>query len=314
MLLLSRIEEIVRQLQKTEVLEEQLNKVLGFLQKDLSALSSGIFLLSGGKYQLKIGRNISHTFTKNTIFQDDNTFIKELKANRFLSLKDSVSCRFEHECRHILVHILQVQKDIYGFIFTDKATDFFTEEEELVFVILAEITAMQLAINKLNLSLAEKRELDETTLIYRYRTFMEKGSYLFHLLYNTSIILSIALLKINKYNELVKVYGHQYTGEFIIDVLSVVQNNIKPIDILGKIFDDTYAIIFPNKRAKQVEKILESIHKLLLEKIDNKEKRLSWGIATMGKDSKSFEQMISDAEEAAFDASRIEENPIVIYE
>jgi len=314
MALLTQLEGLFRELLKIEVLEEQMNRILGMFQHDLSALSSGIFLYRDNKYQLKIGRNISHTYTKNTIFDDENSFIKELKQSRFLSLKDTDSCRFEHHCRHILVQLLQLRKEVYGFIFADKDNDFFTEEEETAFRMIADITSMILAINRLNVLLSDKQELDETTLIYRYKTFMIKGTYLYHLLHRTSILMSVAILKINKYFELVRVYGVQQVGQYMQETLSIVQENIKPIDILGKIFDDTYAIIFPNKQPQQIEKTLIKINHILADNQNVMNKKLSWGIAGMKKSTPGFEQLVSDAEEAAFDASRKEEQPIVIYE
>lgn len=314
MLPYSRLEVTLRELSKIEVQEEQMNRILGFLQKDFSALSSGIFLYQDHKFQLKIGRNISHTYTKNTIFTDDNSFIQDLKENRFLSLKNTDSCRFEHECRHILVHLLQVRKDVYGFIFADKAAEFFTEDEESLFVMLAEFTSLLMATNRLTSALAEKREFEEAIFIYRYKTFMEKGSYLFHLLRRSTIKMSVAVMKLNKYAELVRKFGHQQTSEYLQDVLNLTQEQINPIDIPGKIFDDTYAIIFPNQNPKQVEKTIGKILQSLKDKIDSKEKRVSWGITGMNKNSTSFEQLVSDSEEAAFEATRQEDNPVMLYE
>ena len=314
MALLTQLEGLFRELLRIEILEEKMNRILSLLQHDLSTKSSGIFLYQDNRYQLKIGRNISHTYTKNTIFHDENSFIQELKKSSFLSLKDADSCQFEHQCRHILVQILHVHKDIYGFIFADKEADFFTEDEESVFRMIADITSMILAINRLNFLLGAKQELDETTLIYRYKTFMNKGSYLFHLLHRTSIAMSVALIKINKYSEFVRVYGVQQIGQYIQETLTIVQDNIKPIDILGKIFDDTYAIIFPDKQPRQVEKILIKINLILTDTQNVMARKLSWGIAGMNKTTSGFEQLVSDAEEAAFDASRDEKHPIVIYE
>ncbi len=313
--LLIEFEKLLHEVLKNDILEERLNRVLGFLQRDLSSLSCGIFFRQEHNYKLKIGRNISHTYTKNTVFHDEDLFITELRENTFLSLKDETRSRkFEHECRHILVNILHLHGEVYGFIFADKEADFFTEAEESLFRIIAQTTAMLLVINKLTAFWSEKKELDEITHIYRYKSFMEKGTYLFKLLHRTSIKLSVAVLKISKYNDFVKVHGRQHTVLLIQNILSLVQEYVRPIDICGKIFEDTYALIFPNLNPEKAKRILSLVHRELLDKKELSERDISWGITGMNKASRNFEQLISDAEEAAYDASREETNSIVIYD
>lgn len=311
---LTQLDGLLSELTRIVVLEEQLTRILGFFQRDLKSLSCGIFFYDQGKYQLKIGRNISHTYTKNTIFDDENSFIRELKDNRHLSLVDSVTCRFEHKCRHILVHLLQVKKEVYGFIFADKDTDTFSEHEELVFKYISNMTALLIAVSKLSDSIAGKREFDDTAHVYRYKSFMEKGSYLFKLLQRSSINLSVAVLKMNKYVDLYKTHGRVYTESRIIELLTVIQEKVRPIDILGKVFDNTCGIIFPSLNAKQAKKIIIQINTVIQESDELSKLHISWGIAGMEKGITGFELLLSDAEEAAFDASRNDKNPVMIYE
>lgn len=313
-MLLIKVDELVQELTKHNVPEEQMTRALSFLQREFESLSSGIFLHSDDKYQLKIGRNISNTYTKNTIFHDEDSFIKELKRDRFISLKDSVAAKFEHQCRHILVNILKVRHEIYGFIFTEKETEYYTKEEESAFRIIAENTALFFSVGKLMNFISEKSELDENTHLFRYKSFMEKGTYLFKLLQPTTTSLSVAVLKINKYHDLVKVHGREQSQVIIDEILAAIQKNIRPIDIIGKIFDDTYALIFPLLTLKKAKKMVDRIHKELINNKKIMERNASWGIAGMEKSGGSFAQMISDAEEAAFDASRNAENPVMIYE
>jgi GGDEF domain-containing protein len=314
MSLLTEYEKLLHETLKIDVLEERMNRLLSFLQSNLKSLSCGIFLKDNNDYKLKLGRNISHTYTKNTVFHNENSFIRELIQNRFLSLKDMTDCKFEHECRHILVNLLQTKNDVFGFLFADKEEEFFNKEEEALFRIIAETTALLFTVDKLTQFWTEKKELDELTHIYRYKSFMDKGSYLFKLLSRTTIKLSVAVLKLCKYNDFVKVQGRQQTILRIQEILSVVQKTVRPIDICGKIFDDTYALIFPNLNPSQAERIISKIHTELLANKDISEHDISWGIAGMHKECKSFELLISDAEEAAFDASREETNQIIIYE
>lgn len=311
--LLTDFELLLHELLSIDILEERMNRVVSFLQRDIGSLSSGIFLSHNSEYRLKIGRNISHTYTKNTVFHDEDSFVKELIKNKFLSLRDETCRRFEHDCRHILVHLLKVHNEVFGFIFTDKEAAYFTPEEESYFRIVAEITSLLFALNKLTVFWQDKKELDEETHIYRYKTFMEKGTYLFKLLHRTSIKLSVAVVKINKYNELVKVHGRQKTVILVQELLALIQKNVRPIDIPGKMFDDTYALLFPNLNSRQTRNLVEKVHQEIESREDLSEGDINWGIAGMEKESAGFEKLLSDAEEAAFDSSREESVSIVVY-
>ncbi len=314
MMLLTKFEALIHELVGLEVLEEQLTRILSYLQQHLKSHSSGIFIYQANKFQLKVGRNISHTYAKNTIFHDEDIFIKDLRKDSFLSLKDDSSCNFEHECRHIMAGILCFRTETYGFIFADRSDEFFTPEEESQFRMITKITAMLFAVEKLTQFWAAKRELDERTHIYRYRSFLEKGSYLFRLLNRTNFHLTIALMKINRYEELVKTHGRQHTDFILHEIFALFQKNIKPIDILGKVFDNTYALILPNTSPHKAEKMIRKIHQELIYNKEIADKHISWGIAGLNKNVNSFEEMVSNAEEAAFDASRNATQPIMIYE
>jgi|SRR5690554_665354 len=314
MMLLTRFEALIHELLTVEILEEQLTRILDYFQQNLKSLSSGVFLYQAKQFQLKVGRNISHTYTKNTIFHDEDKFIRELRTEGFLSLKDDSSCSFEHECRHIIAGILCFKHETYGFIFADKKDEYFTQEEESLFRMITKIASMLFAVEKLTQFWAGKRELDERTHIYRYKSFLDKGSYLFRLLHRTDFDLSVALMKINRYEELVKTHGRQRADLILQEIFTLIQKNIKPIDILGKIFDNTYALILPNSSPQKAEKMITKIHQELIDNKEIADKHISWGIAGIEKEVNSFEKMVSNAEEAAFDASRNAAQPIMIYE
>ena len=78
-------------------LEEKLSTIIGDMEQEFNSSTLGIFLKVPNMeiYRFKIGRNLSHTFSKNTIFTQADPLITELAKLELIDMKYPGQYMFE---------------------------------------------------------------------------------------------------------------------------------------------------------------------------------------------------------------------------
>ena len=86
---LIQFNELMQDLLKEKPLEESLSQIIRTIEEEFNFNSLGVFLKVPRSeiFRLKIGRNLSHTFSKNTIFTEGDPLIVDLSKKQFIDLR-----------------------------------------------------------------------------------------------------------------------------------------------------------------------------------------------------------------------------------
>ena len=153
---------------------------------------------------------------------------------------------------------------------------------------------------------AQLANTDPLTGIYNRRYYMEAGNREFESAKRYNTALSVIMLDIDNFKNLNDTYGHD-TGDIAIKFLaSSIRKNMRGIDIPGRAGGDEFMIILPGTGMEGAvfvaEKIREIIQDSAISTADDKTVKftLSLGVASHKKESGSFEEIISEADEMLY--------------
>ena len=153
---------------------------------------------------------------------------------------------------------------------------------------------------------AQLANTDPLTGIYNRRYYMEAGNREFESAKRYNTALSVIMLDIDNFKNLNDTYGHD-TGDIAIKFLaSSIRKNLRGIDIPGRAGGDEFMIILPGTGMEGAvfvaEKIREIIQDSAISTADDKTVKftLSLGVASHKKESGSFEEIISEADEMLY--------------
>ena len=124
---LLKFDALLNELLQNHPLEENLSKIIRDIEDEFEFLTLGIFLKvsKSETFRLKIGRNLSHNFAKNTIFTESDPIITELMNFKLLDIHHPGRFKFEKNYSHLLVVPLNYKEHLLGFFFIDKKKDVF---------------------------------------------------------------------------------------------------------------------------------------------------------------------------------------------
>ncbi|MFC1887585.1 GGDEF domain-containing protein [Candidatus Cloacimonadota bacterium] len=304
------------ELQQNKNVEENLSKIIRFLKEQFSFQSLGIFLKipESKKYRLKISRNISHSYAKNTIFDDEDKIIKNLKGFKCLDFKDREGFKFEKDFSHLYVCPLHNNRNFHGFIFIDRAEGVFSEDDILKIKLLSKIVSIVVDLDLLRDQLNHTRNLDEITGFLNYSAFYEKGEEMFVQMKRYNRPMSIIVLKIDDYEKIVRTIGKEGCDSMIRSVTKSIKENIRGTDILGKLYRDVYAMVMPETDVHKALTVVKRMDELItrLPPMDNS--NIGWGL--MGQDDRisNLDDLISKAREAALESCRKSVYKYTIYQ
>lgn len=147
---------------------------------------------------------------------------------------------------------------------------------------------------------------DPLTGIYNRRYYLEAGNREFESAKRYNSGLSVIMLDIDNFKSLNDNYGHD-TGDIAIKFLaSTIRKNLRGIDIPGRAGGDEFIIILPGTGMEGAvfvaEKIREIIQDSSINISDDQALKftLSLGVASYKKESGSFEEIISEADEMLY--------------
>ncbi len=166
---------------------------------------------------------------------------------------------------------------------------------------------------------AQLANTDPLTGIYNRRYYMEAGNREFESAKRYNTALSVIMLDIDNFKNLNDTYGHD-TGDIAIKFLaSSIRKNMRGIDIPGRAGGDEFMIILPGTGMEGAvfvaEKIREIIQDSAISTADDKTVKftLSLGVASHKKESGSFEEIISEADEMLYLSKKKGRNRVTAY-
>ena len=310
---LIKFDKLLNELNQKKPLEENLSKIIRDIEAEFNFQSLGIFLKvqKTGVYRLKIGRNLSHSFAKNTKYTKEDSLIKELVE--LLNLKSSAKYKFEKDYFHLIIVPLNFKDQILGFLFIDKESNFFDSEEITKIRMYASIISMVVQIFMQNEEIEQHKGLYENTRIYSYKPFISRAEVIFSMMKRYKRCLTVAVMKIDNLKDIVRTIGEHETHDLMKQIAYIIKNDLRETDIIGKTHQDAFLIIMPETSEKNglvsITRINNKIADLPIMKVCN----TGWGIASSNEKIKTIEELIKITENAAYDSTRKTEGNITIY-
>ncbi|MBT4331833.1 MAG: diguanylate cyclase [Candidatus Cloacimonetes bacterium] len=308
-------DEMLSNLLKKQEMEEHLSFIIRNIEEEFSFQSLGIYLKVPNTdiFRMKISRNISHTYSKNYIFTEGDPITKELIHLKMLDIQSPGRYVFEKEYSHLLILPINHFNELLGFIFIDKSTEVFESEEMTKIKLYASVISLIVQLDLQGNEIEQHRGIYESAKVFSHKAFVEKSEVIFSMMKRYNRYLTIAVIKIENFENIVRTIGEHEAGDLLKKISYIIQNDLRDTDIIGKLNNDSFTVLMPETSNKNsfitVNRVNNRIMKLPMMKIC----KIGWGIASKEDITKNVEELIKFADHAAEDSTRKEEGNITIY-
>ena len=312
---LIKFDNLLHELKHKQPLEENLSKIIRDIESEFSFQSLGVFLKAPKSdiFRLKISRNISYTYGKNTTYSSQDTLIKELSKLEILQYKSPQKFKFEKDFTHLLILPIYFKESILGFLFIDKMDSTFTDTDISKIRMFSSIITLVIKIFRQQHEIELLTEMDEILQIYSHKTFIGKADYLLSHVNRDNRNLTIIVLNIVNFQESVRIDGIDKTNEQLKQITEMLKRKLRDTDIIGRIYRDRIAILMPETSLDSTIKAVERLNEELPDIYSKGKLKVAWGIAPNNESIKNIEELLRYAEEAAFESTRKTEK-ITVFE
>jgi diguanylate cyclase (GGDEF)-like protein len=149
--------------------------------------------------------------------------------------------------------------------------------------------------------------------IYAYEAFIDKSEEVFSLMKRYNRDLTIAVIQISNYDDLVRTIGEHEVEEILKQVSITLKNDVRSTDVIGKIRKNAFAVLLPETSANNgfvtISRVSNKINKLPISKTC----KISWGIAGLDEKTENVVDLLKLAESIVNDSNRKDDDFIVIY-
>lgn len=194
------------------------------------------------------------------------------------------------------------------------ATLILFENEQAIFTALLDITEQKTLEKKLE----TMAMTDELTGLFNRRNFTQKGLDEFQRARRYNLPLSMMMLDVDKFKSINDTYGHQ-AGDYVLkNFASLIMNNIRDVDICGRLGGEEFGLILPNTDSDYSLTLAERLRKAIEHypfEINGKAVSItiSIGVASFVENSVSFDQMLNNADSAMYWAKNNGRNRVALY-
>jgi diguanylate cyclase (GGDEF)-like protein/PAS domain S-box-containing protein len=156
---------------------------------------------------------------------------------------------------------------------------------------------------------------DSLTGVLNRRQFFELSKNEISRSHRSKVPLSIAIADIDYFKNINDTYGHGVGDEVLKDLADVCKNNLRPYDILGRLGGEEFGITLVGCNHAQAFKIIERLRKIIAKRdimVDgnNINITISAGIEEFSEDANNLELMISQADQALYNAKNAGRNRV----
>jgi diguanylate cyclase (GGDEF)-like protein len=313
---IKKFSEMISEIIEDHNLESNLSRVLREIESNIKFQSMGIFLKVQNTelFRLKIARNISHSFAKNTIFSSGDSLIEQLQNLKTIDCTPPSVYKMEYEYSDLLIIPLHFDKELFGLFFIDRESGQFDEKEKEALTLYTYLINMIIKIHQQQSEIEQHKDLYETTIVYTYKPFMSRGELLFSLMQRYKRDISLAVMKIENVKESVRTIGEHKTNEHIKKSVSHLKNNLRETDLIGRIYKDTYAVLMPETSLKNAALTVRRVDALLQEIAKKFIITFGWGITDYEESITSLSDFLKSSEDLAFEALRKSDDNVSIID
>jgi len=312
---LCSFDEMLRNLLEKYEMEEHLSFIVRNIEDQFNFQSLGIYLKVPNTdiFRMKISRNISHTFAKNSIFTQSDPIAEELIHLKMLDIQSPGRYIFEKEYSHLLILPINHFDELLGFLFIDKCNEIFGSEEIAKIRLYASIISLIIQLDLQSNEIEQHRGIYESAKVYSHKAFVEKSEVIFSMMKRYNRYITVAVVKIGNFGNIVRTIGELATGNLLKQISYIIQNDLRETDIIGKLSNDSFAVLMPETTSKNslitINRVNNRIMKLPMMKIC----KMGWGMASKEDNTKNAEELIKFATHASEDSNKKEEGNITIH-
>jgi len=186
-------------------------------------------------------------------------------------------------------------------------------------IISSVMFGMFFRLSELEIQMREAATYDSLTGLLNRRTFMEQGSYLFHLARREGFGLSVLLLDLDHFKSINDEFGHA-GGDRVLESFGKVARQVsRKSDICGRLGGEEFAFILPNTSSEQAWTFADRLHKAVRKTIimyDGSAIRftLSIGIAAFAEgEVENIDRSLNLADKAMYQAKKNGKDQSVIF-
>lgn len=310
----NNFENLLASLMRQKNLEQNLSTVVRNMENEIQFQSLGIFLKvpSSNIYRLKISRNISHNYEKNTSFFDDDNLISELHKLSIIRQGKIKRYKFEKDYKYLLINPLYNNQELFGFIFMDSANNDFTEEDEMKFGIFSSLLSIIVSMNNLRHEVEMLSDLDELTQFLTYQAFVERSKVIFAQMKRYDRKLTLIFMKLNNFNNIVRTIGKDNAHDLVKQIAEILKQELRASDLLGILNPDTFTILLPETDTETSFKVIKRINAIINSLPLMLGYRINWGLKSSDEKTKKFKNLINLVQDAIFESGRKTDNNITI--
>ncbi|MGK7920844.1 MAG: diguanylate cyclase [Trichodesmium sp.] len=118
---------------------------------------------------------------------------------------------------------------------------------------------------------------------------------------------SILLMDLDYFKKINDNYGHQVGDQALCEFVKSINNTIRNVDILGRYGGEEFVVILPETNGEEALLLAERIRKIVANNIiktdqGNLQLTVSIGVSTYSREDKTFDDMISRADQGVYQA------------
>jgi diguanylate cyclase (GGDEF)-like protein len=187
--------------------------------------------------------------------------------------------------------------------------------------IASDITDRKLVEDELKASQLRAEELartDDLTGITNRRGFFDDSNKLFSLAKRFDHSTSIVMLDIDYFKEVNDRHGHAMGDQVLVDFVQTIQGHIREVDVFGRLGGEEFALILPETDMTGAINIAEKLRSKI-SATDHRDGKTSiaiscsFGVTTLSRDHRTFENALSDADRALYLAKTNGRNRVEYY-
>ena len=159
---------------------------------------------------------------------------------------------------------------------------------------------------------------DDLTGTRNRRAFFKEGTQIFNLAKRYNHPTSIVMMDIDCFKKINDKYGHIIGDKVLKKFVDNIHNNIREVDIFGRIGGEEFALILPetnkDEALKTAEKLRLKVSNMNFDEIDNQLAiSSSFGVAKINTTELAFDQALSRADKALYSAKDKGRNRVEYY-
>jgi len=182
------------------------------------------------------------------------------------------------------------------------------------------ISGLMIKVQKLEETHRYLATYDDLTGLMSRRAFINEGEKLLSVCEHKNQPFSLAYLDLDKFKSINDVYGHSGGDQVLIAVSTIMKNEMRDSDIIGRLGGEEFAILLPNTSLQDAQNILERIRvktqSCIIHYLDKSiNVTISAGLAGIEKTANNpFDSLVKRADDALYHSKNSGRNKITLSE